>query len=72
MVVALPGEEGAVEVAQVVIDGSAAAVATGEVDGVASEEGNVGLEPGILVAADNNAGGVAPQQEEVLNKENHV
>lgn len=59
-----PGrEEGAVEVAEIVVDGAAAAVAPGQADAVARQVRQVGLGPRILVAADDDAGRVAPQQQ---------
>ena len=66
LVVALLGEEGAVNVALVVVDGAAAAVATREVNVVAAEVRDVGLGPGVLVATDHHARVVAPQKEEML------
>ena len=68
VVVAPLGEEGAVDVAQVVVDRSAAAVAPGQLDGVLPEEGHVGLGPGVLVPPDHDAGVVAPEKQEMLKE----
>ena len=64
----LPGEESAVDVSEVVIDGPASAVPPCQVDGRLPEEGNVGLGPGVLVTTDHNAGIVTPQEKQVLQK----
>jgi hypothetical protein len=62
------GEEGAVYVALVVVDGAAAAVAACQIDVAAPQVGHVGLGPGVLVATDDDAGVVAPEKEEGLIK----
>lgn len=68
MVIGLLGEEGAVDVAEVVEDRPASAVPSGQADGVLPQKRNVGLGPGILVAADHDAGVVAPEKEKMLRR----
>ena len=48
------------------VDGAAAAVPPRQVDRRVSDERDVGLGPGVLVAADDDARVVAPQEQEVL------
>ena len=48
------------------VDGAAAAVPSRQVDRRVPDERDVGLGPGVLVAADDDARVVAPQEQEVL------
>ncbi len=68
VVVGLAREEGAVDVAHVVVDRPAAAVPPGQADLGPAEEGHVRLRPGVLVAADHHARAVPPQEQEVLEE----
>ena len=61
-----PCEEGAVDVAEVVIDRSASAVPSRKVDWRLSQEGDVGLCPGVLVTADHDARVIAPEEKQML------
>ena len=66
MVVGLLGEEGAVEISQIVVNGSSPAISSGQVDAVVAQEGHVGLGPGILVPTNHNTRVVSPQEKQML------
>lgn len=60
------GEECAVEIVAVVVDGAAAAVSSCEADAGGFELTNVRLREGILMSSDNNARVIQPQHENVM------
>ena len=64
-------EEGEVEVSEVVIDGTSAREATGEVPAVRLQRRHFALVAGVLVAADDDGPLVLPQVEDALAR-HHV
>jgi hypothetical protein len=59
-------EEGEIEVAEVVVDGAATAVSSGQGDVALGQGANVGFLPRILVASDHHTGLVFPEEEHTV------